>query len=124
MSIEDRFIWEFQLTCESSSISCTEIYNDYCGFPYEGTAIYKVELAQDAITEVEKWSKYPITDEASEFINSLRPQIPEDFVFPEISEGQWCFVNRTPDSNGTVRNASLCIYDADNQIAYYLRSDS
>lgn len=43
--------------------------------------------------------------------------------FPNIEEENYKFVNHNPNTK-TIKNASLCVYDKENNIAYYLKMDT
>ncbi|WP_026508727.1 hypothetical protein [Butyrivibrio sp. MC2013] len=117
--VSTRFIKEFELSTADKQITIDELYNSYGGVPYEGIALYKLEIDQNVFEEIQKWDALPYSDEVTDFIDSVSPSVD----FPNIIKGYYKFINRGEDTN-IIKNASLCVYDQDNGIAYYLLLDS
>ena len=58
---KSQFIKDFDIDIEEKDIELKEEFNDYGGFPYEGMALYKITLDEDAAEEFAKWESLPGT---------------------------------------------------------------
>lgn len=93
--------------------------NNYEGVPYEGIALYKITLDNDAKQDFLKWSILPLSESAELFLTSI-----SDYVeLPEIADGYWMLVDRNPGTQ-KYTNVSFCIYDTAEEVAYMITMDS
>lgn len=118
-SIEMQFIKEFELDVNSNDIKIEEVYNSYEGFPYEGISMYKIDFGTVKCEDIQKWDLLPLPEDVQDFITSTSSYVD----FPNVEEGNYRFINRNPNTK-IVKNASLCVYDKESNIAYYLRIDT
>ena len=109
---KSQFIKEFDIDIEEKDIELKEEFNDYGGFPYEGMALYKITLDEDAAEEFAKWESLPFSKKAGDFLTSVSTYI----ELPTIEDGYWKLIDRNP--------VSFCVYDAENKIAYLITMDS
>lgn len=58
---KSQFIKDFDIDIEEKDIELKEEFNDYGGFPYEGMALYKITLDEDAAEEFAKWESLPFS---------------------------------------------------------------
>jgi hypothetical protein len=111
------FISQFDLQTVSYEINMTELYNNHEGVAYEGVALYQVTFTEDASPAFAGWNALPLDGSAELFLESV-----SDYVtLPSAASGTYKLIDR---SNGAVTNASLCVYDAAANTAYYLKLDT
>ena len=110
---KSQFIKDFDIDIEEKDIELKEVFNDYGGFPYEGMALYKITLDEDAAEEFAKWESLPFSKKAGDFLTSVSTYI----ELPTIEDGYWKLVDRNPGTK-MYTNVSFCVYDAENKIAY------
>ena len=114
-----QFMRDFNLDIDKDNIKIEELFNNYEGVPYEGIALYKITLDNDAKQDFLKWSILPLSESAELFLTSI-----SDYVeLPEIADGYWMLVDRNP---GTQKYTivSFCIYDTAEEVAYMITMDS
>lgn len=116
---KSQFIKDFDIDIEEKDIELKEEFNDYGGFPYEGMALYKITLDEDAAEEFAKWESLPFSKKAGDFLTSVSTYI----ELPTIEDGYWKLVDRNPGTK-MYTNVSFCVYDAENKIAYLITMDS
>ena len=116
---KSQFIKDFYIDIEEKDIELKEEFNDYGGFPYEGMALYKITLDEDAAEEFAKWESLPFSKKAGDFLTSVSTYI----ELPTIEDGYWKLVDRNPGTK-MYTNVSFCVYDAENKIAYLITMDS
>jgi len=114
-----QFIRDFQLDLDENQLVFEELFNDYGGFPYEGMAMYKITLDNDAAQELSKWERLPLSENADSFMTSISGYV----SLPEIADGYWMFVNRNQETK-YYTNISICVYDPGNKVAYLITYDS
>ena len=103
----------------TQNIKIEELFNNYEGVPYEGIALYKITLDNDAKQDFLKWSILPLSENAELFLTSI-----SDYVeLPEIADGYWMLVDRNPGTQ-KYTNVSFCIYDTAEEVAYMITMDS
>ena len=119
MKSQSEFIKDFDIDIEEKDIELKEEFNDYGGFPYEGMALYKITLDEDAAEEFAKWESLPFSKKAGDFLTSVSTYI----ELPTIEDGYWKLVDRNPGTK-MYTNVSFCVYDAENKIAYLITMDS
>lgn len=115
-----EFISCFALDLEETNVKLESVYNSYGGFRGEGMALYTIQLDDTAKGELEQWTKLPLSTEAGNFLESVSTYI----TIPEITEGTWKFVNNSGEGTDKITNAALCVYDAENDTAYWIKMDS
>ena len=108
---KSQFIKDFDIDIEEKDIELKEEFNDYGGFPYEGMALYKITLDEDAAEEFAKWESLPFSKKAGDFLTSVSTYI----ELPTIEDGYWKLVDRNPGTK-MYTNVSFCVYDAENKI--------
>ena len=118
-TIENQFLAEFELDVSSNDFTVEELYNSYEGIPYEGIAMYKIDFGSVECEDIENWDLLPFPEEIQDFIISTSVYVD----FPNIEEGYYKFINHNPNTK-TIKNASLCVYDKENNMAYYLKTDT
>jgi hypothetical protein len=114
------FVDQFHLQTVSYEINMTELYNNYESFPYEGMALYQVTFTEDASDSFADWA--PLDETADSFLESV-----SDYVaLPTAANGTYKLIDRSGDCGDgeVVTNASLCVYDAAANTAYYLKLDT
>lgn len=107
---KSQFIKAFDIDIEEKDIELKEEFNDYGGFPYEGMALYKITLDEDAAEEFAKWESLPLSKKAGDFLTSVSTYI----ELPTIEDGYWKLVDRNPGTK-MYTNVSFCVYDAENK---------
>lgn len=95
-----------------------ELFNNYEGFPYEGIALYKLTVGEDARQAFLQWERLPFSEEAEYFLESLSTYV----ELPTFADGYWKMVDRNPGTS-VYTNVSLCVYDGTTGIAYLLTMD-
>lgn len=114
-----QFMRDFNLDIDKDNIKIEELFNNYVGVPYEGIALYKITLDNDAKQDFLKWSILPLSENAELFLTSI-----SDYVeLPEIADGYWMLVDRNPGTQ-KYTNVSFCIYDTAEEVAYMITMDS
>ena len=114
-----QFMRDFNLDIDKDNIKIAELFNNYEGVPYEGIALYKITLDNDAKQDFLKWSILPLSENAELFLTSI-----SDYVeLPEIADGYWMLVDRNPGTQ-KYTNVSFCIYDTAEEVAYMITMDS
>lgn len=108
----------FEVSLEQYGCSVEELYDDY-SFHGDGMALYKINLEAAADGAFEQWEPLPLSAEAADLLESVSFYI----EFPEIDGGVWNLVDRGGTEQYSV-NASLCVYDQDNRVAYLLTVDT
>lgn len=119
-NLRKQFISYFALDLKQNSVEMQSVYNSYGGIRGEGMALYMVELDESAKKEIKQWTKLPLSLEADNFLESVSTYI----TIPEITEGTWKFVNNSGEENNKITNAGLCIYNAEQDTAYWIKLDS
>jgi hypothetical protein len=118
------FVSQFGLQTVSYEINMTELYNNYEGFPYEGMALYQVSFTDDVSDSFADWDDLPMDGAAESFLECV-----SDYVaLPSDASGTYKMIDRSgeaaqQDGTEVVTNASLCVYDAAANTAYYLKVD-
>ena len=95
-----------------------ELFNNYEGFPYEGIALYKLTVGEDARQAFLQWERFPLPEAAENFLESLSAYV----ELPPIADGCWKMVDRNPGTSAYT-NVSLCVYDGATGAAYLLTMD-
>ncbi len=117
--VKMQFMRDFNLDIDKDNIKIEELFNNYEGVPYEGIALYKITLDNDAKQDFLKWSILPLSENAELFLTSI-----SDYVeLPEIADGYWMLVDRNPGTQ-KYTNVSFCIYDTAEEVAYMITMDS
>ena len=117
--VKMQFMRDFNLDIDKDNIKIEELFNNYEGVPYEGIALYKITLDNDAKQDFLKWSILPLSESAELFLTSI-----SDYVeLPEIADGYWMLVDRNPGTQ-KYTNVSFCIYDTAEEVAYMITMDS
>ncbi|MGN0482237.1 MAG: hypothetical protein ACI4HI_01670 [Lachnospiraceae bacterium] len=114
--VED-FKETFSLKTEKEEIKLTECYNDHGGLQNDGVILYKITANDKLKAEIKEWNQFPYTDEVNE---ELQNDDVKNAGLPEVKNGKWKLVDKGKES---MMNYSLCIYDQDNDIFYYLKVD-
>lgn len=113
-----QFIRDFGLNIDKKDCVLEELFNNYEGFPYEGIALYKLTVGEDARQAFLQWERLPFSEEAEHFLESLSAYV----ELPSFADGHWKMVDRNPGASAYT-NASLCVYDGTTGIAYLLTMD-
>ena len=108
-----QFMRDFGLHIDKKDCVLEELFNNYEGFPYEGIALYKLTVGEDACQE-----RLPFSEEAEHFLESLSTYV----ELPTFADGYWKMVDRNPGTS-VYTNVSLCVYDGTTGIAYLLTMD-
>ncbi len=66
---KSQFIKDFDIDIEEKDIELKEEFNDYGGFPYEGMALYKITLDEDAAEEFAKWGEFAVFEKGWGFFD-------------------------------------------------------
>ncbi len=114
-----QFIGDFKLDADKDSLKFEELFNNYEGFPYEGIALYKINLDSELRKEFLKWNSLPISENAELFLESVSAYV----ELPEITDGYWMLIDRNPGTQ-KYTNISMCIYDGMEEVAYLITMDS
>ena len=114
--VED-FKQTFSLKTEKDGIKLTECYNDHGGLQNDGVTLYKVTANDKLKEEIKGWNNLPYTDEVNK---ELQSDDVKSSGLPEVKNGKWKLVDKGSEP---MMNYSLCIYDGDNNIFYYLKVD-
>ncbi len=114
-----EFLSTFELDGDKDDLEYETLYDDYGGFFGEGIALYEITVTDELKSQMEEWDELPMSDEADSYAYSLSSYA----TLPEIENGNWMFVNRNPDTT-YILNASLAVYDSDNEVVYFLKGDS
>lgn len=99
-------------------VTVQEEYNSYCGCPYEGIALYTINLPDEAMEEFEQWDNLPYDEQVDSIVDGLSPNV----EIPQIANGKYKYINRT-STDGWVLNATIIVIDADHHVGYYLKFD-
>ena len=113
-----QFMRDFGLNIEKKDCVLEELFNNYEGVPYEGIALYKLTVGEDARQAFLQWERLPFSEEAEHFLESLSAYV----ELPSFADGHWKMVDRNPGTSAYT-NASLCVYDGATGIAYLLTMD-
>lgn len=113
------FAYTFDFWAIRDSFTLDEQYNDYDGVPYEGVALYLVTVTDMPDDMFEGWNPVPYSDEVNDFLHFVA----EFFTIPEISNGYYKFIDRTPIETNFISSASFFVYDMDDQLGYYIKFD-
>ena len=100
-----QFIQDFGLNIDKKDCVLEELFNNYEGFPYEGIALYKLTVGEDA-------------RQAERFLESLSTYV----ELPSFADGYWKMADRNPGTSAYT-NVSMCVYDGTTGIAYLLTMD-
>ena len=120
-AVRRQFVREFGLDISKHEVEFIKVHDDYGGFPYEGIALYKISFDNLDDLSLDEWEQLPFSDEAERFLNLISLYV----KLPEIREGCWKFIDRSPKNNdGHVLNASFCAFDTEKMICYYILLDS
>lgn len=109
---------DFGLNIDKKDCVLEELFNNYEGFPYEGIALYKLTVGEDARQAFLQWERFPISEEAELFLESLSAYV----ELPPIADGYWKMLDRNPGTS-VYTNVSMCVYDGTTGIAYLLTMD-
>ncbi len=82
----------------------------------EGLAVFRIET-NDKPMELREWNSLPVTYEAGFFYDGVSKK----YDLPEIGSGKWKFVGHYDDNHYSLRKGSLCIYDSENNVYYFIR---
>lgn len=113
-----QFIRDFGLNIDKKDCVLEELFNNYEGFPYEGIALYKLTVGEDARQAFLQWERLPFSEEAEHFLESLSTYV----ELPTFADGYWKMVDRNPGTS-VYTNVSLCVYDGTTGIVYLLTMD-
>lgn len=113
-----QFIRDFGLNIDKKDCVLEELFNNYEGFPYEGIALYKLTVGEDARQAFLQWERLPFSEEAEGFLESLSTYV----ELPPIADGYWKMVDRNQGTSAYT-NVSLCVYDEATGAAYLLTMD-
>lgn len=80
-----QFIRDFGLHIDKKDCVLEELFNNYEGFPYEGIALYKLTVGEDARQAFLQWERLPFSEEAEHFLESLSAYV----ELPSIADGYW-----------------------------------
>lgn len=69
--VKMQFMRDFNLDIDKDNIKIEELFNNYEGVPYEGIALYKITLDNDAKQDFLKWSILPLSESAELFLTSI-----------------------------------------------------
>ena len=120
---KSRFIREFGMKTDKDSLSVEMLYDDYGEDIFgEGLAMYKINVESKAAEDFLQWDSLPMGESAEAFLDSLSYLMETHHLeFPEVQNGSWKFAGQS-DQYST--NASLCVYDADAGVAYWIKVDT
>ena len=113
-----QFIRDFGLNIDKKDCVLEELFNNYEGFPYEGIALYKLTVGEDARQAFLQWERFPLSEEAEGFLESLSTYV----ELPSFADGCWKMVDQNPGTSAYT-NVSLCVYDRATDAAYLLTMD-
>ena len=113
-----QLIRDFGLNIDKKDCVLEELFNNYEGFPYEGIALYKLTVGEDVRQAFLQWERFPISEEAEYFLESLSAYV----ELPSVADGYWKMVDRNPGTSAYT-NVSLCVYDWATDAAYLLTMD-
>ena len=113
-----QFIRDFGLNIDKKDCVLEELFNNYEGFPYEGIALYKLTVGEDARQAFLQWERLPFSEEAERFLESLSTYV----ELPSFADGYWKMADRNPGTSAYT-NVSMCVYDGTTGIAYLLTMD-
>lgn len=113
-----QLIRDFGLNIDKKDCVLEELFNNYEGFPYEGTALYKLTVGEDVRQAFLQWERFPLPEAAENFLESLSAYV----ELPPIADGYWKMVDRNPGTSAYT-NVSLCVYDEATGAAYLLTMD-
>ncbi len=115
---ETLFLKTFNLDIEVKKIRAEEKYNSY-GFHGDGVAMYTITFSNDCSEFFKTWNPLPMASNAKEFLESVKTYV----ELPEITTGSWKMVDRSPIGEN-LSNVSLCVYNKDMNIAYFITLDT
>ena len=120
---KSAFLREFGMKTDKDSLCVEMLYNDYGENIFgEGLAMYKINVESKAAEDFLQWDSLPMDESAETFLDSLSYLMETYHLeFPEVQNGSWKFVGKS-DLHST--NASLCVYDADAGVAYWIKVDT
>ena len=105
---------EIGLRYSKSKATIIKLYDDFdLG---EGLAVFRIET-NDKPMELREWNSLPVTYEAGFFYDRVSKQ----YDLPEIGSGKWKFVGHYDDNHYSLIKGSLCIYDSENNVYYFIR---
>ncbi len=115
---EVNFLTLFDLRDYDDSISLTKIFDNHGGLQNDGVGLYMVSIEDYSGGMFEGWDSLPF-DEASEEL-AYGGNFDD---LPEIKNGKYKYIDRKPNPRH-ITNASLFVYDEDNEVGYYLILDT
>ena len=118
-SVESELIRVFSLSVEESEITVKELYNSYEGAPYEGIALYEISFLGEAGDVFREWKTMPYDRETKTLVESVSFYV----EVPELERARYKMVNGS-SSEKSATNASVVIYDEEENVGYYLKLDT
>lgn len=118
--VRSQFVREFGLDISKHEVEFIRVRDNYEGFPYEGMALYKISFDNLDDLSLDEWDPLPLSDEAKRFLVAISSEV----KLPEVGEGYWKLIDRSPETLDFLTNASLCVFDTEKMICYYILLDS
>ncbi|MCR5823807.1 MAG: hypothetical protein K6G60_05180 [Lachnospiraceae bacterium] len=117
-NIEKEFSDTFEIDTDVEKFTFTKVFDNYeLG---EGTALYMIKIDETEIGAFMAWDNLPVSEEAECFVYANKHYA----QLPEVLNGKWKYVDRNKTGSTNAIHASLCVYDIDNMVAYYLTGDT
>lgn len=107
-----QLIRDFGLNIDKKDCVLEELFNNYEGFPYEGIALYKLTVGEDARQAFLQWERFPLPEAAENFLESLSAYV----ELPPIADGYWKWWIETRERAHT--QMFLCAYTMRQQVPH------
>lgn len=127
---KQQFVTCFDISLRPKNLSMETLCDDHGGFHGDGDAVYRVDL-NGLRPLLEGWEELPLPRELLEQAERVQEEgehnLLTEYVPMDAITGQWKFVSRSEERYGSewrYQNWSLCIYDENQNVFYWLECDS